>query len=75
MFYGIFLLFSTSRPQLDSRIVLFAIVADILWVIDSFALLAFRWIPLTAVGAWIVAVQAGIVLIFAILQIIGALRR
>ena len=64
-----------SRPERISRgAAAVVIAANVLWVIDSLALVAFDWgTPTTAGTGWAV-LQAGVVALFAALQAVG-LRR
>ena len=64
-----------ARPATISRGAAAVVVAaNVLWVIDSLALVAFDWgTPTTAGAVWAV-LQAGVVALFAALQVAG-LRR
>ena len=48
---------------------------DILWVIGSAVLIFTALVPLTAAGKWLIAIQADIVALFAIVQFIGLRRQ
>ena len=72
--YGALLWLGTRQPEVSRTLAIFAIVADVLWVVDSAVVLLTGWLPLTTAGMWIVAILADIVLVFAILQFVG-LRR
>lgn len=63
-----------SRPTIDRRFAWIVIILDVVWVIDSLAILLVGWPPLTTTGKWLVAIIADIVAVFAIVQFIG-LRR
>ncbi len=60
-----------SRPTIDKRFARIVIILDVIWVIDSLAILLVGWPPLTTTGKWIVAIIADIVAVFAIVQYIG----
>lgn len=69
------LVFSQSRRQPLSRsFAWFAIIADVLWVLGSAALIFTDAVAFTTAGKWGLAIVADIVLVFAALQYVG-LRR
>lgn len=72
--YAGWLFYQTTQKTIDRRVALAAIFLDVLWVIDSIAILLIGWPPLTVSGMWIVAILALIVAGFAEAQYIG-LRR
>ncbi len=72
--YSLALAWFASRPVIDRRFAWLAIILDVVWVVDSIAILLVGWPPLTTAGKWIVAIIADIVAVFAIVQYIG-LRR
>lgn len=72
--YGLMLLWVATREALSHRVARLAIVLDLGWVIGSFLLLLFGWLPLTPAGRWTVLILAEIVAAFAVLQAYG-LRR
>ena len=75
MIYSAFLFrLRRSHPVYNTRIVWAVIIVDLLWVVDSAALLVTGWLPLTVAGQWIIAIVADVVLLFAIWQFFG-LRR
>jgi len=74
MGYAVGLYRMATRQSLSRADALFAVVADIAWVIASFILLLIGWPPFTTAGKWLVVIIADIVAVFAILQFIG-LRR
>ncbi|MBT3338086.1 MAG: hypothetical protein HN855_10160 [Anaerolineae bacterium] len=57
-----------KREEISKGFVLFAIIADSLWVFASILLLLTSWVPFTAEGKWAVGIIAIIVDIFAALQ-------
>ena len=57
-----------KRPTISSNFVLFAIIADSIWVLASILLLLTNWIPFSTEGKWLVGIIAIIVDIFASLQ-------
>jgi len=72
--YGAFLLYIAAQAQLNRRIVIAAIVLDLIWVIDSATLLVAGWLPLTSAGMWAIGLIAVAVAIVAELKFVG-LRR
>ena len=75
MIYSAFLFrLRRSHPVYITRIVWAVIIVDLLWVVDSAALLVTGWLPLTVTGQWAIAIVADVVLLFAIWQYFG-LRR
>jgi len=63
-----------TRPTLDRRAVAAVVALNVLWVIDSLALVAFGWYDATTGGSVWAALQAIVVAGFAALQA-QALRR
>jgi hypothetical protein len=64
--------FSQSRAQpLNLSFARFAILADVLWVLGSTALVFTDMVAFTTAGKWAIAIIADIVLIFAIVQYVG----
>ena len=57
-----------SRPTISRNFVLFAIIADSIWVLGSILLLLTDWAALSVEGKWAVGILAIIVDIFAALQ-------
>ena len=74
MLYGAFLFYAAAQAQISLRIVIAAIVLDVIWVIDSAILLVAGWLPLTSAGMWTIGLIAVAVAVVAELQIFG-LRR
>jgi hypothetical protein len=68
------LLYLASRPSIPRRPALAVVIVNLLWVVDSVALLVFGWAEPTALGYVFVAVQAVAVLVLADLEYVG-LRR
>jgi hypothetical protein len=56
--YGGLLLYISTCEQISRRIVIAAIILDVLWVIDSAVLLIGGWLPLTSAGVWTIALLA-----------------
>jgi hypothetical protein len=63
-----------GRPRIGAGAVRAVIALNVVWVLDSVALVAAGWAPLTALGTAYVLAQAAAVLLFADLQFVG-LRR
>ena len=62
--YGALLFYTAAQAQISRRIVIAAIVLDLIWVIDSAILLVAGWLPLTSAGMWtigLIAVAVGVV--------------
>ena len=57
-----------SRPSISRKFVLFAIVADSIWVLASLLLLLTNWVPFSVQGKWMIGIIAVIVDLFATLQ-------
>jgi hypothetical protein len=72
--YGAFLFYTAAQAQISRRIVITAIVLDLLWVLDSAILLVGGWLPLTSAGMWIIGLIAVAVAVVAELKFFG-LRR
>jgi len=66
------LLWLRSRPTMSPGLVRTVIALDLVWVIGSVAaLLLHDSLGLTVGGAWLVAVGADVVAVFALLQYVG----
>lgn len=72
--YAAFLFYTAAQAQISRRIVIAAIVLDLIWVIDSATLLVAGWLPLTSAGMWTIGLIAAAVAIVAELKFFG-LRR
>jgi hypothetical protein len=72
--YGAFLFYTAAQTQLNRRVVIAAIVLDLIWVIDSAILLVAGWLPLTSAGMWTIGMLAVAVAVIAELKFFG-LRR
>jgi hypothetical protein len=72
--YGAFLFYAAAQAQINRRIVVAAIVLDLLWVLDSAIVLVSGWLPLTSAGMWVIGLVAVAVLLIAELKFFG-LRR
>ncbi len=57
-----------KREEISKGFVLFIIIADSLWVLDSILLLVTNWVPFTVEGKWAIGIIAVIVDLFATLQ-------
>ncbi|MBT3313875.1 MAG: hypothetical protein HN390_04600 [Anaerolineae bacterium] len=66
--YAEFIYIFAKRPAILRNFVLFAIIADSLWVLGSILLLITNWVPFTVQGKWLIGIIAIIVDIFAALQ-------
>lgn len=66
--YAALLLWASTRPLPPTRIIITAIILNILWIIGSVALLLGGWLPLTVIGKWLIALIAFLVADFAIWQ-------
>ena len=66
--YAALLYLTASRPEISRSFVLFAVVADSVWVLLSTILLLTNWVPFTVSGKWVVGILAAIVDVFAMLQ-------
>ena len=66
--YAALLYLNASRPEISRSFVLFAVIADTIWVLLSVVLLLTNWMPFTGPGKWAVGIVAVIVDIFATLQ-------
>ena len=69
--YGAFLFYTGAQAQLNRRIVIGAIVLDMIWVIDSAILLVAGWLPLSSAGMWTIGLLAGAVAVIAELKFFG----
>jgi hypothetical protein len=72
--YGVFLFYTAAQAQISRRIVLAALILDVIWVIDSAALLLSGWLPLTSAGMWTIGLVAAAVTALGELKFFG-LRR
>ncbi len=63
-----------TRPTINRTAAWAAVILNLVWVVDSAALVVAGWLPLTTLGTAFVVAQAIAVLLFADLQFIG-LRR
>jgi hypothetical protein len=72
--YGAFLFYTAAQTQINRRIVVAAIVLDLIWVLDSAILLVSGWLPLTSAGMWTIGLLAAAVLVVAEMKFLG-LRR
>lgn len=66
--YAALLYINASRTEISRSSVLFAVVADSVWVLLSIILLLTNWIPFSMAGKWAIGIVAVIVDIFATLQ-------
>ena len=66
--YAALIYVNASRPEISRSFVLFAVVADSIWVLLSILLLLTNWVPFTVPGKWAVGIVAAIVDVFAMLQ-------
>ena len=69
--YGAFLFYTAAQAQLSRRIVIAAIVLDLIWVIDSAILLVAGWLPLTSAGMWTIGLIAVAVVVVAEFKFFG----
>ena len=67
--YAALLYLNASRPEISRSFVLFAVIADSIWVLLSVILLLTNWVPFTVPGKWAVGIVAAIVDIFVTLQL------
>jgi hypothetical protein len=72
-FAGLVFYTATRRP-IDKRLVWFVIAMDSAWVILSILVLLTNVLNLNTAGNWAVLLQADVVLVLAVLQIIGVRR-
>ena len=72
--YALVVFTQAHAHSLSTPFACFAILADLLWVIGSAALIFTGLVAFSAAGKWAIAIIADIVLVFAIAQYIG-LRR
>jgi len=68
--YSALLYFNAKRPTISRSFVLFAVIADSIWVAASILLLLTGWVPFSVEGKWAVGIVAMIVDAFATLQFI-----
>ena len=69
--FAAFVLYTATQSPIDKRSVIAIIVGDVLWVLGSVALLLTNIVPFTTAGKWEVGIIAGIVALFADLQLFG----
>jgi hypothetical protein len=72
--YASGLAYAATRPAIDRRAAWGFAYLNFSWVALSAAALIFGWLPLNAVGFWLVVAQALLVDLFGVAQVIG-LRR
>ena len=72
--YALLFFWQTNKEFIAANFAIFAIVADVLWVIGSWALILFDPFGFTVAGKWAVGLIAEAVFVFAVVQYIG-LRR
>ncbi len=65
------LFIGTKNEEINQRFAQFVIAGDLLWVIGSTVLFFSDWVPFTPAGKWLIAIQADIILIFAVWQYFG----
>ncbi len=68
MVYADIVYIFAKREEISKGFVLFVIIAESLWVLDSILLLVTNWIPFTVEGKWTIGIIAVIVDLFASLQ-------
>lgn len=68
------LAYLASRPRMNRAAVWAVIVLNLLWVLDSVAIVLAGWFPLTGLGVGYVLLQAAAVAMFAEFQYLGARR-
>jgi hypothetical protein len=56
--YAAWLWYVASRPQISRRAAWVGLWLNVLWIVESLALLVSGWLPLTQVGWWTVLIQA-----------------
>ena len=66
--YAEFLYLYAKRPIISQSFVLFAIIADSIWVLASILFLLTNWVPFSVQGKWMIGIIAVIVDLFATLQ-------
>jgi hypothetical protein len=72
--YGALLFYTAAQTQINRRVMVAAIVLDLIWVLDSAILLVSGWLPLTSAGMWTIGLLAAAVAVMAELKFFG-LRR
>lgn len=72
--FAVALFWLAAEPRIHRSLALTVILLDIAWVVDSVWLLITDIVPLTTHGMWAIAMVAGMVALFAVLQSYG-LRR
>lgn len=68
------ILYAVTRPTLNIKKASSIVVADFIWVVLSWILLATGAVPFSDAGNWAVLIVADIVLIFGIAEIVGIRR-
>lgn len=63
-----------ARPRISLRAAAAAVTLNLLWAVDSVLVVGASWLPLTALGTASVLAQAGVVAVFAGLQLAGLHR-
>jgi hypothetical protein len=72
--YSALLFLAARRAPIDRGHALAFLIADVVWVVVSAAILLGGWAPLNTTGVWAVLIVADIVAVFAALKYVG-LRR
>src|SRR5262245_22833441 len=72
--WGVALIWLSSRPVIERQFVNTILVANAVWVIGSFIILAADLFGLTTGGRWAVLIVADVVVLFTIAEFVG-LRR
>lgn len=72
--YALLFFWQTNKEFIAANFAVFAIAADVLWIIGSWALILFDPFNFTVAGKWAVGLIAEAVFVFAVVQYIG-LRR
>jgi hypothetical protein len=68
MIYADIVYIFAKKDDISKGFVLFVIIADSLWVLDSILLLVTNWVPFTVEGKWAIGIIAVIVDLFATFQ-------
>ncbi|MCP4359628.1 MAG: hypothetical protein GY796_16600 [Chloroflexi bacterium] len=69
--FGWFCYWTANQPEISRTRALIILELDLVWVVGSFLILFFGWLPLTTAGKWAVGLTAEAVAVFAILEFIG----
>lgn len=72
--FGMDVLYVATRPMIDTRFAWIIAIADFIWVILSWILLATGVIPFSDMGNWAVLIVSDIVLVFALGEVVGIRR-